>query len=79
MNVETTSGCTYDYVKVFDGNTSVSGSIGQYCGNNPPLPLRSSGQSLYVHFRSDYSVSGRGFKAQFATLSDTISNFQRST
>ncbi|XP_055859671.1 mucin-like protein isoform X2 [Biomphalaria glabrata] len=79
MNVESTSGCTYDYVKVFDGNTSVSGSIGQYCGDNPPLPLRSSGQSLYVQFRSDFSVTGRGFKAQFAILSDTIPNFQRST
>ncbi|XP_055860294.1 uncharacterized protein LOC106054907 [Biomphalaria glabrata] len=67
MNTESSTGCIYDYVRVLDGNTSGSRAIGQYCGNSSPIALRSSGQSLYVQFRSDISITGRGFKAQFTT------------
>ncbi|XP_055859668.1 cubilin-like isoform X2 [Biomphalaria glabrata] len=75
INIETSISCTYDYVRVLDGNTSGSRSIGQYCGNNPPLDLISSGQSLYVQFRSDGSVTGRGFKAEFSISYRTIPSF----
>uniref|UniRef100_A0A2C9MA52 Cubilin n=1 Tax=Biomphalaria glabrata TaxID=6526 RepID=A0A2C9MA52_BIOGL len=65
INIELTPGCTDDYLRVLDGNTSDSRSIGQYCGDSPLLDLRSSGQWLYVQFKSDGSINGGGFKAQF--------------
>eukprot|EP01052_Picozoa_sp_SAG31_P026204 SAG31_NODE_2357_length_5874_cov_4.759827_7_plen_377_part_00 len=53
------SGCTCaevtscDYVEVFDGPTSSSPSLGQFSGANLPSNLRSTSNSVTVHFHTD--------------------------
>ncbi|XP_052697133.1 cubilin-like isoform X2 [Crassostrea angulata] len=69
FDVESSTNCTYDYVAVYDGTNANSTELMRHCGNSLPSPsiYRSSGQYMYVKMRSDVSLSGRGFKAQYVT------------
>eukprot|EP01051_Picozoa_sp_SAG22_P022965 SAG22_NODE_5722_length_965_cov_0.976905_1_plen_180_part_00 len=42
-----------DYIEVFDGPSASSTSLGQFSGPDLPSVLRSTGQSLTVHFHTD--------------------------
>lgn len=55
--------------QVYDGTNANSTELMRHCGNSLPSPsiYRSSGQYMYVKMRSDVSLSGRGFKAQYVT------------
>ena len=57
----------WDYMEVFDGEDDVNSPlIGRFCGSNlAPQFFRSTGQSLYVVFKSDGSVNFPGFEAAF--------------
>ncbi|CAL1547142.1 unnamed protein product [Lymnaea stagnalis] len=57
-------GCPFDYLEVFDGNSSKSNMIGQYC-EEVPENIVSSGNALHVVFISDSSVNLRGFIASY--------------
>ena len=39
--------------------------LGRYCTSDGLVSLAASGNELKIRFRSDYSVNGRGFKAQY--------------
>uniref|UniRef100_A0A8B9NQT7 Inactive serine protease PAMR1 n=2 Tax=Apteryx TaxID=8821 RepID=A0A8B9NQT7_APTOW len=57
--------CQYDYVEVRDGDNLDSRIIKKFCGNERPLPIRSTGSSLHVLFQSDGSKNFDGFHAVF--------------
>nr|XP_033784634.1 inactive serine protease PAMR1-like isoform X1 [Geotrypetes seraphini] len=57
--------CQYDYVEVRDGDNVDAGVIKRFCGNERPLPIRSSGNSLHLLFESDGSKNFDGFYATF--------------
>ena len=67
LDIESASGCRYDYVELRDGGTVGSNSLGKFCGATVPTPRRyvSSGNQLVVKIRSDASVTGRGFTASW--------------
>ena len=67
MDIETGSGCRWDYVELRDGGSLGSNSLGKFCGATLPSPARyiSSGNQLFVKIRSDASVTGRGFTASW--------------
>ena len=67
MDIETGSGCRWDYVELRDGGSLGSNSLGKFCGASLPSPARyvSSGNQLFVKIRSDSSVTGRGFTASW--------------
>ncbi|KAG7161827.1 Cubilin-like 2 [Homarus americanus] len=68
MDMETSPGCYYDFIEVRDGSSPLSHLLGRYCSLNlGVISLNSSGNSLWLRFRSDYSSSGRGFKATYMT------------
>ncbi|XP_041824165.1 cubilin [Melanotaenia boesemani] len=76
MDLESHSGCSFDYVEVRDGNMEDDPLIGKYCGSTLPAPLRSSSNSMWIRFKSDSSVSRAGFRAVYTvacggTLSGT--------
>lgn len=60
--------CQYDYVEVRDGDNSDSPIIKRFCGNERPAPIRSTGSSLHVLFRSDGSKNFDGFHAVFEEI-----------
>ncbi|MFD1553233.1 M4 family metallopeptidase [Putridiphycobacter roseus] len=64
FSVESGNGptCNYDYLEVYDGNSSTAPLIGSYCDNNlPPAFITSSGQALTLVFHSDQALNYFGF------------------
>ncbi|KAM8810851.1 cubilin [Eudromia elegans] len=65
MDIESHSSCSYDQLIIRDGDTSLSPVLATLCGREPPGPLRSTGESMFIHFMSDASVTGAGFNASY--------------
>ncbi|TRY89102.1 hypothetical protein DNTS_004573 [Danionella cerebrum] len=62
FEVEEQEGCGYDHVKLYDGPDDQAPLIGSFCGNQPPPANTTSGRNLHIVFRSDMSVSYKGFQ-----------------
>ncbi|XP_063063043.1 cubilin [Engraulis encrasicolus] len=65
MDIETHSGCNFDYVEVRDGTGETDPLIGKYCGSTLPAPITSRSNGLWIRFKSDTSVSRAGFRAMY--------------
>ncbi|KAM3610056.1 uncharacterized protein V6R79_024531 [Siganus canaliculatus] len=65
LSLEFHHSCHYDYVEVRDGDSINSRVIGRFCGNNRPVPIQSSGNSLHILFVSDGYKNFDGFFATF--------------
>ena len=61
--------CSCDYVQVFNGQDSYDGLLTKACNGSFPPPVYSSSRYMYVKFKSDSSVEGRGFVAHYKVLS----------
>ncbi|XP_071942939.1 cubilin-like isoform X2 [Antedon mediterranea] len=73
FDIESHSLCQYDYVKVYDGATEADSVIITYCGEVfPLLPTQSTDYQMRVKFRSDFSISGRGFLASYASNCNNV-------
>ncbi|XP_041458355.1 cubilin-like [Lytechinus variegatus] len=57
----------HDYVTVRQGNSDTSPEVGTYCGSTIPIPITSTGPSLFVSFSSDTSITLTGFRATYST------------
>uniref|UniRef100_A0A665V841 Cubilin n=1 Tax=Echeneis naucrates TaxID=173247 RepID=A0A665V841_ECHNA len=66
LDMEDYPTCFFDSLVIRDGDTSISPVLASVCGRDPPGPLHSTGDSMYIHFSSDSSVSGRGFNASYS-------------
>ncbi|TSK20013.1 Excitatory amino acid transporter 2 [Bagarius yarrelli] len=69
LDLEFDHRCRYDFVELRDGDSIHSPLLGRYCGDKIPAPIRSSGNSLHVHFVSDGYNNYEGFSATFQELS----------
>ncbi|XP_065576705.1 cubilin-like [Artemia franciscana] len=58
----------YDYINVYDGTNAFSPSIGEFTGSFNNLAVGSTGNNMYITFKSDYSNSGLGFRATWTTV-----------
>ncbi|XP_068704797.1 uncharacterized protein [Montipora foliosa] len=59
----------YDFVTVYDGNSSSSPLLGRFSGNSVPSPITSSSNQLYVRFTSNGATEDSGFVARYAAIS----------
>ncbi|XP_048589261.1 bone morphogenetic protein 1 isoform X2 [Nematostella vectensis] len=60
-----------DYVEVRDGASKEAKLLSRVCGaNRAPVVLRSSGNKLWVMFRSDCSVVYEGFQAVYTSFNE---------
>eukprot|EP00079_Xenopus_tropicalis_P024564 XP_012817267.1 PREDICTED: inactive serine protease PAMR1 [Xenopus tropicalis] len=57
--------CQYDYLEVRDGDNVDAKILKRFCGNQRPLSLRSTGNSLHLLFQSDGSKNFDGFYVTF--------------
>ncbi|XP_059183305.1 cubilin [Centropristis striata] len=64
--IEPTSSCVYDYLELRDGSTLNDGLISRLCGNTRPSTQHSTGSSMLLRFRTDTSVTHKGFKAKYS-------------
>ena len=51
----------YDTFSVFDGADNTAPLMGTYCGNLVPSRFESTGQQLYVEFKTDFQTARRGY------------------
>ncbi|XP_037243046.1 cubilin isoform X5 [Falco rusticolus] len=65
LDIESHSSCNYDKLIIQDGDTSLSPVLATLCGREPPGPIRSTGEAMFIHFMSDASVTGAGFNASY--------------
>ncbi|XP_055944726.1 cubilin-like isoform X2 [Argiope bruennichi] len=69
IDIEEHRDCRYDYVQVFDGPTENSRQVLRICNNQQsPGTITSSGNSLLIRFRSDFSEVAGGFHLAYQTL-----------
>ncbi|XP_078005765.1 bone morphogenetic protein 1 isoform X3 [Phascolarctos cinereus] len=57
--------CKYDFVEVRSGLTADSKLHGKFCGAEKPEVITSQYNNMRVEFKSDNTVSKKGFKAHF--------------
>jgi PKD repeat protein len=66
FDVEEHDNCSYDWLKIYDGETTSAPQIGEaYCGNNSPgtVTAANAAGALTFEFHSDGSVTGAGWEA----------------
>uniref|UniRef100_A0A8C8DU02 Metalloendopeptidase n=1 Tax=Oryzias sinensis TaxID=183150 RepID=A0A8C8DU02_9TELE len=65
--------CKYDFVEVRSGMSSDSQLHGRFCGAERPDAITSLHNNLRIEFKSDNTVSKKGFKAHFFSDIDECS------
>ncbi|XP_047229438.1 bone morphogenetic protein 1-like isoform X3 [Girardinichthys multiradiatus] len=73
FEIEGNDVCKYDYVEVRSGLNSDSKSHGRFCGAEKPDVITSLQNNLRIEFKSDNTMSKRGFKAHFFSDIDECS------
>lgn len=70
FNLEDSSECRFDWLQINDGRSAAAQIIGRYCGNRLPHGgnLISSGNQLYLWFRSDNSTAYEGFDLTWQSM-----------
>lgn len=65
FDLEESSGCVYDYLKIYNGTSTNAPLIGTYCGITSPGTIVASNPSgaLTFQFRADEGVTGTGWKS----------------
>ena len=57
---------SYDTLTIYNGGSNASLMLGNpYCGNSLPPSQISSSNQLFIHFHSDGSDTGNGFKLEY--------------
>lgn len=64
--IEPTSSCQFDYLEVRDGSSVSAELLSRLCGNTLPSTQRSTGSFMTLRFRTDTSVTHKGFKARYS-------------
>ncbi|XP_078420929.1 scavenger receptor cysteine-rich domain-containing protein DMBT1-like isoform X3 [Cetorhinus maximus] len=67
VELEYTSGCSYDYIAIYDGPSTNSVLLSKFCNGSDEI-FTSSSSSMTIYFRSDSSVTRRGFAANYSSL-----------
>ncbi|XP_013378635.1 SCO-spondin [Lingula anatina] len=72
FNVETQSSCVWDSLTVYDGDSASAQALIKMCGNNPKVGdgIVSSGNTMFIRFRSDGSVTRPGFTIRWEAVPD---------
>lgn len=75
-DVEYEPGCGYDYLNIYDGNSTSSPLIGMYCGTNSPGIITSTDATgaLTFSFHSDDFVTGNGWEAIISCVNLNITD-----
>ena len=56
---------SFDFVDVYDGNSTSSNQLGSFSGNQLPQLLTSTGGMMLIHFHSDGGVTDEGWEANY--------------
>ena len=75
FNLEPSSDCTFDRLKIYDGATTSAPLIGTYCGRDlPPIITSTSPDgTLTFYFHSDFDTNRPGWEATVSCVTPPIS------
>ncbi|XP_075684851.1 cubilin [Rhinoderma darwinii] len=65
VDIEAQPTCGNDKLVIRDGENNIARVLATICGHEVPGPIRSTGDTMFLYFASDASVSGRGFNASY--------------
>ncbi|XP_066581573.1 protein tolkin [Prorops nasuta] len=68
FQLEDETECSYDFVEVFSGLDASSPSYGKYCGDANITSIVSMNEALLVRFRTDDTVTYKGFLAAYVAI-----------
>jgi PKD repeat protein len=70
FDLEASSGCIYDWLKIYDGTSTSASLLGTYCGTSSPGTVAGSNAvgALTFQFHSDVSVVGQGWVAALSCV-----------
>ncbi|XP_028390683.1 cubilin-like [Dendronephthya gigantea] len=74
FSLERSSGCVYDYLEVYDGDSVNSTRLGRYCGEQLPENLRSSSSNFFIVFHTDGSDRRYGFLFSYTEVGVSCGN-----
>jgi len=68
FDVENHASCEYDWLKIYDGESTSADLIGKYCGTDSPgtISATNSSGALTFQFHSDNNVNESGWEAQIS-------------
>ncbi|XP_065639868.1 cubilin isoform X2 [Hydra vulgaris] len=72
FDVESGGECSYDFLNIYDGENYFSKKIGAYCGNNIQVSAQSTGNQMYLHFRSDDRQTRKGFMLRWNSMAKEL-------
>ena len=67
-DLEHSSNCKFDYLKIYDGPSSSSNRVGVLCGDYSFDGMTSSSNTLFLEFRSDSSYKFLGFQFGYSIV-----------
>ncbi|KAL8586878.1 hypothetical protein ACOMHN_050983 [Nucella lapillus] len=67
IDVERSYMCSYDVINLYDGQTVYHTQIGRIC-TAQVRDFYSSGNYMYLEFRSDFAVSAKGFQLEYSAI-----------
>jgi len=76
FDLEAQATCGYDYLKIYDGNSTAGTLLGTWCGTTSPGTVTASNAtgSLTFVFHSDVSVTGAGWSAAISCITGIVTN-----
>lgn len=67
FEVETSPDCRFDYLEIRNGGEASSPLVGRFCGTSIPRNIISHGHVMFLRFKSDRSMSAKGFEIFYDT------------
>ncbi|XP_070574235.1 uncharacterized protein [Ptychodera flava] len=68
LDVGLEGACSYDGIKITDGDSETSRTILEICDSVNPGSVTSTGSSIFIRFYSDTSVQDRGFRISYTAF-----------
>ena len=68
FDVEDESDCDYDSVRIYDGQDTSAPLMRNICGDTLPGDVTSSGNTMFVRFKTDVSGNRNGFSIYYSTF-----------
>ncbi|XP_068942361.1 cubilin [Petaurus breviceps papuanus] len=65
FNVTLSTLCSQDYLAVYDGPNTSAPLLGKFCGSQLPPDLKSTNNSLFLVFKTDFFETAKGWKLSF--------------
>ena len=69
IDIESHGTCSFDSLSIYNGPDETAPLLGRYCDRHAASTLTSSSNEVLIVFKSDISNTGRGFRANYNSIS----------